>query len=421
VPVVLVTGLSGTGKSAVLAELERRGHRVVDTDYGDWIDRDGPEPLWREDRIAGLLDEQSGATLFVAGCVANQGRFYPRFDAVVLLSAPKDVVLERVASRESNPFGKTREEREQILRDLEETEPLLRAGATNEIDTGVPLHDVADELERIASSRWRLDPETRLARRASFDEVADLYDRARPTYPESVFEDIVALAGLTPGGRVVEVGPGTGKATAPLAERGLEIVAVEPGAHLAAVARRNLAAFPNVEIVQTTFEEWAPARAGFDAVVAFTAFHWIDPAVRYEKSISLLAPNGALAVVDTKHVLLPGGDDFWVEVQADYDAVVPSPQNRPPPRPEQVPDLGGEFERAGLGSVEVRQHVWDVTYRADEYIAVLDTYSANRVLDPETRRRLFERVRERVAAQPNGTIRKTYLATLTVGRRAESG
>jgi len=97
--VVLVTGMSGTGKSTVLAELARRGHRVVDTDVGGWIDESGPEPLWREERIAALLDEDSDGALFVAGCVANQGRFYPRFDAVVLLSAPADVILDRLATR----------------------------------------------------------------------------------------------------------------------------------------------------------------------------------------------------------------------------------------------------------------------------------------------------------------------------------
>ena len=150
--VVLVTGMSGAGKSAVLAELERRGHEVVDTDYGDWIDRSGPEPLWRQDRIAALLDGHSGGTLFVAGCVANQGRFYPRFEAVVLLSAPTDVILERVAARESNEFGKTDEKREKIVSDLEQFEPILRAGATNEIDTRVPIAEVADELERLANA-----------------------------------------------------------------------------------------------------------------------------------------------------------------------------------------------------------------------------------------------------------------------------
>jgi dephospho-CoA kinase len=150
VAVVLVTGMSGTGKSSALAELARRGHRVVDTDDGDWIERKA-EPLWREDRIDELLDEHEDSVLFVSGCVVNQGKFYPRFDAVVLLSAPADVIVERVRTRDTNDFGKSDAERESILRDLAAVEPLLRAGATDEIDTRVSLAEVADELERIAS------------------------------------------------------------------------------------------------------------------------------------------------------------------------------------------------------------------------------------------------------------------------------
>jgi dephospho-CoA kinase len=148
--VVLVTGMSGTGKSTVLGELERRGHRIVDTDVGGWIDETGPERLWREDRIGALLDEHGDGALFVAGCVVNQGRFYPRFDAVVLLSAPTDVILDRLATRLTNDFGKSDEEREKILADLSSVEPLLRTGASAEIDTRRPLADVADELERLA-------------------------------------------------------------------------------------------------------------------------------------------------------------------------------------------------------------------------------------------------------------------------------
>ncbi len=147
--VVFVTGMSGTGKSTALVELARRGHRVVDTDYGDWIE-DGPERLWREERIDELLAEHDDGTLFVSGCVANQGRFYPRFDAVVLLSAPPDVILERVSGRATNDFGKTAAERDRILDDLTAVEPLLRAGATAEIDTRASLDEVVDALERIA-------------------------------------------------------------------------------------------------------------------------------------------------------------------------------------------------------------------------------------------------------------------------------
>jgi dephospho-CoA kinase len=156
VAVVLVTGMSGTGKSAALAELALRGHRVVDTDHGGYAeevpssDGSGWEQLWREDRIEALLDHHEHGVLFVSGCVANQATFYPRFDAIVLLSAPADVILERVATRETNDFGKSDAERDRIVNDLATVEPLLRANVTAEIDTRAPLDIVVDALERIA-------------------------------------------------------------------------------------------------------------------------------------------------------------------------------------------------------------------------------------------------------------------------------
>ena len=150
---VLITGMSGTGKSTLLAELARRGHRVVDTDDPGWCELVEGEPMWREHRIDALLDEHAGGTLFVSGCVANQGRFYPRFAAVVLLSVPEEILLERLAARTGNDFGKSAAERARVLRDLRETEPLLRKGATIEIDTRRPLSEVADRLEEAAASR----------------------------------------------------------------------------------------------------------------------------------------------------------------------------------------------------------------------------------------------------------------------------
>ena len=156
--VIFVTGISGTGKSAALAELARRGHRVVDTDYDGWSEQvpmsewPGWEQLWREDRIAALLDGHEDGALFISGTVRNQGKFYPRFDAVVLLSAPAEVVLERVGARTTNAYGKTEVQREEILHHLATVEPLLRARATAEIDTRAPLDEVVDALERIAAA-----------------------------------------------------------------------------------------------------------------------------------------------------------------------------------------------------------------------------------------------------------------------------
>lgn len=150
VRVVLVTGMSGTGKSTVLAELARRGHRTVDTDYDGYAVETPEGQLWVEDRITALLDGHREGILFLAGTVANQRRFHPRFDAVALLTAPPDVLLTRLARRENNPFGKTRSERTRILTDLAEVEPLLRSSADVVLDTRAPLSSVADALEKVA-------------------------------------------------------------------------------------------------------------------------------------------------------------------------------------------------------------------------------------------------------------------------------
>jgi dephospho-CoA kinase len=147
---VLVTGTSGTGKSSALVELRRRGFDVIDTDepgWTEWGDEDGH--VWREGRIDEVLARDRDAPLFVSGTVSNQGRFYPLFDAVVLLSAPAEVLLQRIESRTTNDYGKNAEERELILEHLREVEPLLRATCTHEIDAARPLEDVVAELVSI--------------------------------------------------------------------------------------------------------------------------------------------------------------------------------------------------------------------------------------------------------------------------------
>jgi dephospho-CoA kinase len=143
--------MSGTGKSTALIELERRGFQVVDTDeppWSEWSDEDGGY-VWREDLITELLARDNGPTLYVSGTVSNQGRFYSRFDAVVLLSAAASVLLQRLESRTTNDYGKTGEQRELILSHLAEVEPLLRASCTHEIDATQPIADVVAQLVEI--------------------------------------------------------------------------------------------------------------------------------------------------------------------------------------------------------------------------------------------------------------------------------
>ena len=146
--------MSGTGKSAALAELAKRGFEVVDTDVGGWTDWSDEEEgyVWREERIAELLDRERDATLYVSGTVSNQGRFYPRFDAVVLLSVPTDVLLSRIESRTTNDYGKSGDERTLVLEHVAEVEPLLRATCTHELDASRPLEEVVAELAAIGGS-----------------------------------------------------------------------------------------------------------------------------------------------------------------------------------------------------------------------------------------------------------------------------
>lgn len=146
-----MTGMSGTGKSTALAQLLARGFPVVETDGPDWSvwsQADGGY-VWREDRIAELLSRTYERPLYLSGTVSNQGRFYPYFDAVVLLSAPAEVLLDRIASRTTNDYGKSEAERAEVLGNLTKAEPLLRATCTHELDATQPVDDVVAQLVEI--------------------------------------------------------------------------------------------------------------------------------------------------------------------------------------------------------------------------------------------------------------------------------
>ncbi|HZU12516.1 MAG TPA: AAA family ATPase [Chloroflexota bacterium] len=168
---VLITGMSGTGKSTVIRALAARGYKAVDLDSGEWshwvpMADDGPaDPpsapgsawqnhdwVWREDRVAVLLADSDAEMLFVGGTAANQGRFHPDFDHIVLLSAPVSVLVARLASRATNDYGKDPDELARVLQHVDTVEPLLRRAASLEIDTRIPLDDVVDAVESVARS-----------------------------------------------------------------------------------------------------------------------------------------------------------------------------------------------------------------------------------------------------------------------------
>jgi dephospho-CoA kinase len=158
--------MSGTGKSSVITELATRGYRAVDADspeYSAWVEVSGdmsalgsPEWgsrdwIWREDRVQALLSTEEADLLVVSGCAANMGKFLPQFDHVILLSAPADVIVERLATRTTNTFGKRPEEVARTLELMETVEPRLRRVAGHEIDASAPLDEVVATVLRIAA------------------------------------------------------------------------------------------------------------------------------------------------------------------------------------------------------------------------------------------------------------------------------
>jgi SAM-dependent methyltransferase len=253
--------------------------------------------------------------------------------------------------------------------------------------------------------------------RRTFDTAAELYDRARPGYPAALFDDLSTLAGVGRGCRVLEIAPGTGQATEPLAERGCAIVAVELGAEMAAVARRRLARFPNVDIVVAPFEQFPLPAEPFDLVLCATAFHWLDPAVRIVKPARALRPGGALAVIDTHHVA-GGTERFFADAQACYERWDPStpPGLRLEPS-DTIPCDAAEIDRSGLFEpVTFRRYETDIDYTTREYLDVLLTYSGHIALPDEGRQRLLDCIANLIDRDHGGRIVKRYMTELRVAR-----
>lgn len=180
---VLITGMSGAGKTTLLEELARRGHVTVDTDYDGW---ELPGAVWDEPRMDALL--AGHADVIVSGTVENQGRFHDRFDHIVLLSAPVEVLLHRVSTRTNNPYGRTEAEQADIREYVRTVEPLLRRSATLELDGRRPVDELATAIESLSTSA-----------------TSDLLLLPSPLLPASAYDGLAVA--LTRGGTTARAAP----------------------------------------------------------------------------------------------------------------------------------------------------------------------------------------------------------------------
>ena len=216
-----------------------------------------------------------------------------------------------------------------------------------------------------------------LPRAESFDEVADLYERARPTYPETLVTDLITLAALQKMHRVLEIGGGTGQLTVSLARHGMPLIVVERGANLAHVLAQNVAAFPHVTTIVADFDRWDTPPGQFDSVIVATAFHWLDPATRLPKCARLLRPGGALAIVDTRWGAGANGDRFAEESQACYARWDPNyDPNFRSLGPDDMPEFSEELAQSCLFETIIhRRYLCRREYKARAYCDLLATFS----------------------------------------------
>lgn len=260
-----------------------------------------------------------------------------------------------------------------------------------------------------------------LSRRRSYDKIARLYDRARPRYPAALFDDIVAYADLTAGARILEIGCGTGQASLPLAQRGFALDCIELGAQLAKFAREKLAPFPKATVIQADFDRVNLDRAPYDLVLSATAFHWLDPATRFDKVHRLLKARGALALFWHRPVVTAASNAFVDAAQQVYRDKAPELTRRyqPAVHPDEVATEYSELIPASglFDDLEIRKHYKATEYSAGAYIDLLATFSDHRALAPAKRQHLFTAIEGLIHSQFSGAITRETVALLYLARR----
>ncbi len=248
--------------------------------------------------------------------------------------------------------------------------------------------------------------------------MAELYDQKRPSYPPALFDDLVALSGIPAHGRVLEIGCGTGQATLPMAERGYRITAVELGGNLAAVARRNLAGFPDVTIENADFEQWRLPDEPFDLLISFNAWHWLDPDVALSKAAAALGAGGAFGLIEGGHPA-GGTEQFFIDMQECYEQHMPGTPSglRQQPPDEIAPNMRGLDASPLFEPPAHRRYLWERHFTTESYLGELNTYSGHIALSEENRRALLACIEHLIDTKYSGTITKMYLTDLLVARK----
>ena len=257
-----------------------------------------------------------------------------------------------------------------------------------------------------------------------FDEVPELYDRVRPTYPEQLFADLVAITGIQEGSSVLEVGCGSGQATRSLAALGFSVTAVEPGKGMAALARQRLGCFDNVQVLTSTFEHWDDQGRRFDLLLAAASWHWVEPSIGWPRAHGVLCPGGWMALIGNVVVRRLGEPDLYAETADLHERYCPgNPDWGHPPLEDEV-----RATNAGWGLVEDPGPLFGLTivrwypivqwFDGAGFADLLRSTSSYRRLEPAVREPLLNAIAERIRAQMGDRAPRRYRGVLRIGQRA---
>jgi SAM-dependent methyltransferase len=257
-----------------------------------------------------------------------------------------------------------------------------------------------------------------------FNKVAELYDRMRPSYPEELFVDLAAIADLRDGSAVLEVGCGTGQATAGLTTLGCSVTAVEPGLAMAALAHQKFSDVPQVQIETATFEQWEERGRTFDALVAAASWHWVDPSIGWRKAHRVVCPGGWMALIG--HVVVRNITEPEVYAQtADlHEQFAPgNPAWGHPPLEADVratdSGWGPDIDPGGLfGDTIVRWYPTVQWFDGNGFADLLRTTSLYRPLEPDVREPLLDAIAERIRNQMGDRVARRHLCGMRIGQRS---
>jgi SAM-dependent methyltransferase len=261
--------------------------------------------------------------------------------------------------------------------------------------------------------------------KTTFNKDAERYHNYRPHYPQALFDKLIHDTNLTPSSRLLEIGPGTGQATESMAKYGCDITAIELGSDLADKARSVLKKYQNVKVLTGAYEDTELPSSYFDLIYSATAFHWIQPEVRFKKSAELLKPGGYLAVIYSEHVSDEKGDKFFFASKPIYekytseDSPVNTNESFSLPKIDQLkprPPIDSslfEFESFTVFPVTI-------TYSAYEYAELLNTYSPTIALPPDRREKFLVAIENLINNEFDGSTARHFAMTLAIAKKKDS-